>query len=299
MLLTTAGYDDERFMQVLNGILGNDTLLDSRYDPSVPYVFGLTSIMSSKPTHVVLYRNYNYSGGESPDRFTVDPDEARAKLGLSSEFEEKVPKSSRHKEYQGIRVVGSQVRSDGSRHPGSFRVLQRIALRASAAAPTFFKPVQMADGIFVDGGLVASNPTSVAIHEAKVLFPDVPIELVVSLGTGGFNEARFKQTGGWGGIVDQILNSALDGEKIHHILEDIWGDNGIERKPWRNPTTSYYRFNPMVGGPDDVPIDSTDPEVLEELSRITDRYMQQPQQQRWLKEISELYKRDGWRKWKR
>ena len=70
---------------------------------------------------------------------------------------------------------------------GSFRVLQRAALRATTAAPTFFKPVLMSGELYCDGGIVASNPTAVAIHEARTLFPDIPIEMVVSCGTGGEN----------------------------------------------------------------------------------------------------------------
>lgn len=68
---------------------------------------------------------------------------------------------------------------------GSFRVLQRYALRASTAAPTVFKPVMMGGEMYCDGGIVASNPAAVAVHEARALFPDVPIEMVVSIGTGG------------------------------------------------------------------------------------------------------------------
>ena len=68
---------------------------------------------------------------------------------------------------------------------GSFRVLQRAALRATTAAPTFFKPVLMSGELYCDGGIVASNPTAVAVHEARTLFPDIPIEMVVSCGTGG------------------------------------------------------------------------------------------------------------------
>ena len=68
---------------------------------------------------------------------------------------------------------------------GSFRVLQRYALRASTAAPTVFKPVMMGGEMYCDGGIVASNPAAVAVHEARALFPDIPIEMIVSVGTGG------------------------------------------------------------------------------------------------------------------
>lgn len=39
--------------------------------------------------------------------------------------------------------------------------------------------------MYCDGGIVASNPAAVAVHEARALFPDIPIEMVVSVGTGG------------------------------------------------------------------------------------------------------------------
>ena len=67
---------------------------------------------------------------------------------------------------------------------GSFRPLQREALRKSTAAPTIFKPVKVKDVLYCDGGIVASNPTAIAIHEARTLFPDVPIELVGKYLTG-------------------------------------------------------------------------------------------------------------------
>lgn len=58
-------------------------------------------------------------------------------------------------------------------------------MRASTAAPTVFKPVLMGEELYCDGGIVACNPTGVAIHEARTIFPGIPIEMIVSCGTGG------------------------------------------------------------------------------------------------------------------
>ena len=38
--------------------------------------------------------------------------------------------------------------------------------------------------MFKDGGLIANNPTSIALHECKLLWPGENIQCVVSLGNG-------------------------------------------------------------------------------------------------------------------
>ena len=49
-------------------------------------------------------------------------------------------------------------------------MLQWAAMRASTAAPSVFKPVLMSEELYGDGGMVASNPTGVAVHEVSYSF---------------------------------------------------------------------------------------------------------------------------------
>jgi calcium-independent phospholipase A2-gamma len=58
------------------------------------------------------------------------------------------------------------------------------AIRASSAAPSYFDELLRRGDKLIDGGIIANNPTAIAIAEAKALWPDVPIDLVLSAGTG-------------------------------------------------------------------------------------------------------------------
>jgi len=94
-----------------------------------------------------------------------------------------------------------------SRYKGSSRTRAVDALRGSTAAPSYFDEVEVTDHgqkyrfqgasfhwppllsvvsqqSLPDGGICCNNPTGVAIHEAKALWPNYPISCVVSLGTG-------------------------------------------------------------------------------------------------------------------
>lgn len=115
LLFTTATYDETPFNTVVGEILRDNSMLSSRADPRVPLVFAISSKMSSTPTQICLFRNYNYGGGEMRDTFVEDPIEAKKELDL--ELEDDIFKISGMLSYEeDARIISKK--SGGSRHPG-------------------------------------------------------------------------------------------------------------------------------------------------------------------------------------
>jgi hypothetical protein len=50
----------------------------------------------------------------------------------------------------------------------------------------------------------------------------------------------------------------------------------------------FVKFDPIIGKPTDFPIDGTDPDRLEKLSKIATEYMKEPNQQKKLREMSNI-----------
>ena len=121
LLFTTASYDESIFMDVLSDILGDTTMIESRANPAAPLVFAVTSKMSSNPTHIALFRNYNYNGGEQPDPFVIRPDNARENLDLLLIDEANTIRESSYPKKKGIEqpAPGTVTPDNGSRHPVS------------------------------------------------------------------------------------------------------------------------------------------------------------------------------------
>lgn len=104
-----------------------------------------------------------------------------------------------------------------SRYAGTSEAQLWEALRASSAAPTFFSEIKVNGELHADGAMLANNPCAIALHEAKCIYPGVPIECVISLGNGltetgseanlegaaGSNAAEVSSVG-WGDVVGSM-----------------------------------------------------------------------------------------------
>uniref|UniRef100_A0A0K8SVP7 PNPLA domain-containing protein n=1 Tax=Lygus hesperus TaxID=30085 RepID=A0A0K8SVP7_LYGHE len=115
-------------------------------------------------------------------------------------------------------------------------------IRASSAAPTIFEEMRI-DGIpHMDGGIVLNNPTALAIHEAKNLWPNEQISCLVSCGTGLHDPVMTmedlrelsQQATSWKAILDKICASATDTEAVHAALNNLLVGN------------IYFRLNPPL-----------------------------------------------------
>ena len=77
-----------------------------------------------------------------------------------------------------------RMRSFGTRDADAFSACIWQVGRATSAAPTFFAPIEIEDVLYGDGGTGWNNPTKEAIAEARNIWPNRSIGIVISIGTG-------------------------------------------------------------------------------------------------------------------
>lgn len=99
---------------------------------------------------------------------------------------------------------------------GSSEMTLWQAIRASSAAPVFFDDCQIEDKKFVDGGFMANNPSGVALSEAKKLWPDREVDLLLSVGTGRriISPVAKSLAPSLLGLASSLVESATDPEKF-------------------------------------------------------------------------------------
>jgi len=102
------------------------------------------------------------------------------------------------------------------------------AARATSAAPTFFKRIEIGRAQpFVDGGIGRNNPSWVVLDEASTLFGARPIGCLVSVGTGQVEAVGIKRPGFFHQIaptdvVDALRAIATDCEDTHERMQRLF-----------------------------------------------------------------------------
>lgn len=141
-----------------------------------------------------------------------------------------------------------------SKFPQSCKYRLWEALRASTAAPGYFEEFKLGNNIHQDGGLLTNNPCAIAVHEARLLWPDESFQCIVSLGTGKYKGRSGPSTEEFSSLKEKLLKvvaSATDTEAIDTVLSDIL------------PKSVYFRLNPNLSA--NVPMDEGRIEMLEQI----------------------------------
>ncbi|XP_029019451.1 calcium-independent phospholipase A2-gamma [Betta splendens] len=135
------------------------------------------------------------------------------------------------------------------------------AIRASSAAPGYFQEFVLGKDLHQDGGLLINNPTALAIHECKCLWPNTPLQCVLSLGTGRY-ETVGKNSPTYTSLkakITNVISSATDTEEVHTMLDALL------------PPDTYFRFNPLMS--EDIPLNENRAEKLNFLQSEGERYL--------------------------
>uniref|UniRef100_A0A1I7YFH0 PNPLA domain-containing protein n=1 Tax=Steinernema glaseri TaxID=37863 RepID=A0A1I7YFH0_9BILA len=137
------------------------------------------------------------------------------------------------------------------------------AIQASAAAPGYFEEVTLGSVLHQDGGVLANNPAAVGMHEAKNIWPDEPLQCLVSVGNGrSVTELELTSTRTSTRLQDKIskiVDSATDTELVNISMSDLV------------PAGSYFRLNPYMSFP--YTLDEINPEKLAQMRHDAKLYV--------------------------
>lgn len=137
------------------------------------------------------------------------------------------------------------------------------AIRASTAAPTYFTPYYRNRLAFRDGGLLSNNPAPIGIKEAKRLWPQGSLALLVSIGTGAPPLRDVESPEAYTEIFGQVVGSCTETEKTHQILNAVLSPD------------LYYRLQPSNKPIFEIELDETSEEKLDAISAVTKEFIEE------------------------
>ncbi|KAE8685822.1 Phospholipase A I [Hibiscus syriacus] len=234
----------ERLLQDMCADEDGDDLLIETAVKNIPKVCLVSTLASVTPAQPFIFRNYQYPVG-TPE----------APVATSESSGTTMP---------GSAATSTQVGCKRSAFVGSCKHLLWQAIRASCAAPYYLD--DFSDGIYrwLDGALLANNPTIFSIREAQLLWPDTKIDCIVSIGSGSLPTKARK--GGWRYLdAGQVLiESACSVDHAEEALRTLLP---------MHPEIHYFRFNP-VDERCGMELDETDPTVWMNLEAATKDYIE-------------------------
>ncbi|KAG0585410.1 hypothetical protein M758_2G009100 [Ceratodon purpureus] len=243
-------HNAEQFEHLLKEMCADeegDLLVESAVK-GVPKVFVVSALVSVTPAQPFVFRNYQYPPG-TPETSPWTNDGPAASISGT-------PATAT--------PLVTQVGPRRSAFIGSCKHQIWEAIRASSAAPYYLDDFSQESNRWQDGAIVANNPTIIAIREAQHIWPDTPIDCLVSIGCGNVpTKARGK--GGWRYLdTGQVLiESACSVERVEEALDTLLP---------MLPNLQYYRFNP-IDERCDMELDETDPAVWLKLETATQEYV--------------------------
>ena len=117
------------------------------------------------------------------------------------------------------------------------------AARATSAAPTFFKHIEIGNKQpFIDGGIGCNNPSKLVLKEAQVAFPAQKIGCLVSIGTG---QAQVISIGTPGFFQQIVPTDVIDALKA--ISTDCEATHEDMLLLFANSPNIYFRINVEQG----------------------------------------------------
>lgn len=215
LFLNHAYYDTAKFEKILKKESGDEKLIDSAKDTTIPKVAAVSTVVNHSILLPYVFSNYTHPHGSIS----------------------KFPQSCKHRLWE--------------------------ALRASTAAPGFFEEFKLGHDIHQDGGLLTNNPCAIAVHEARLLWPDEPFQCIVSVGTGKYKGRSGPSTVEFSSLREKLLKvvaSATDTEAIDTVLSDIL------------PKNVYFRWNPNMSA--DIDMDEGRIEMLEQVQFDARRHLE-------------------------
>jgi hypothetical protein len=193
-----------------------------------PKVFVVSTLVSVIPATPFLFRNYQY-----PEEMMDDDGDG---------VRDAIPGSCKHHLWQGV--------------------------RASSAAPYYLADYVHGSDKWQDGAVTCNNPAMLGVMEARRLWPDRPIDCVVSLGSGVFErrsrDASSTLSGGrLNDLQKVVLESCCSVDRVDESLRTLLP---------LIPGAKYFRFNP-VDPRCEIELDATDHAQLRGLSEATAEYV--------------------------